>query len=138
MNPRAGAVVKEGDSPLAGATRRQEATMDPEDCDFGPEPRRRGGLRRALRRGARRREAWNLRFESIGARIPAAMVVKSPTLLRAAVEEVCWQVAMDSWLAARPRRWRRRAYAAWAAQLKELDRRREQLRQLVEAEVLAC
>jgi hypothetical protein len=120
--------------------------MDPEDIDLDPQPRQRGGLwrsalgRSGLGRGTRRvpREAWNMRFESIGARIPAAMVVKSPTLLRAAVEEVCWQVAMDSWLATRPRRWRRRAYCAWAAQLKELERRREQLRQLVEAEVLAC
>ena len=120
--------------------------MDSEDTDLGPQPQRRGVLRRGVLgrgvpgRGTRqaRREGWNLRFESIGARIPAAMVVKSPTLLRAAVEEVCWQVAMDSWLATRPRRWRRRAYVAWAAQLKELERRREQLRQLVEAEVLAC
>lgn len=115
--------------------------MDSEDTELSPRPRRRGGLRRDVRgRSARRsrREAWNLSFESIGARIPAAMVVKSPTLLRAAVEEVCWQVAVDSWLAARPHRWRRRAYAAWAAQFKELERRREQLRRLVEAEVLAC
>ncbi|HEU5355696.1 MAG TPA: hypothetical protein VFU65_14590 [Actinocrinis sp.] len=135
--------------------------MDSEDTDLGPRPQRRGvsgrgglgrgGWRRSWGRGVlvghgvlgqsarqARREAWNLRFESIGARIPAAMVVTSPTLLRAAVEEVCWQVAMDSWLESRPRRWRRRAYAAWAAQLKELERRREQLRQLVEAEVLAC
>lgn len=115
--------------------------MDSEGTDLGPQPQRRGVLGRGVPgRGTRqaRREGWNLRFESIGARIPAAMVVKSPTLLRAAVEEVCWQVAMDSWLATRPRRWRRRAYAAWAAQLKELERRREQLRQLVEAEVLAC
>jgi predicted DCC family thiol-disulfide oxidoreductase YuxK len=96
--------------------------------------------RAALRFGARRTrpEAWNLRFASIGARVPAAMVVESPALLRAAVEEVCWQVAVADRLAARPRRWRRRAYAAWAAQLRELEWRREQLRRLVEAEVLSC
>lgn len=95
---------------------------------------------KSRRRGARRlgREAWNLPFESIGARIPATMVAKSPALLRAAVEEICWQVAVQGWLAARPRRWRRRAYGAWAGQLKELELWREQLRRLVEAEVLAC
>ncbi|MBS2965499.1 hypothetical protein KGA66_20790 [Actinocrinis puniceicyclus] len=110
--------------------------MDPEGHEAVPGPRRRGG-RRSAARGVRR-AAWNLRFASTGARVPAAMVVESAALLRAAVEEVCWQVAVDEWLSARPRRWRRRAYAAWAAQLKDLERRREQLRRLVEAEVLAC
>jgi hypothetical protein len=100
-----------------------------------------GGAKRAgkQRRRARRRqrETWNLRFESVGTRIPATVVSTSPTLMMAAVEEVCWQVSMAAWLAARPRRWRRRAYAAWAGQLAQLDSVREQLRTLVDAELLA-
>lgn len=115
--------------------------MDPEgSSERGRVPGRRGSAgRRAGRRDRRAsREGWNLRFESIGARIPAAMVAKSPALLSAAVEEVCWRVAMDAWLAARPRRWRLRAYAAWSAQRAELERIREQLRRLVEAELLTC
>lgn len=114
--------------------------MDPESSERGREPGRRGTAGRRARRRERKagRDAWNLRFESIGARIPAAMVAKSPTLLRAAVEEVCWRVAMDAWLAARPRRWRLRAYAAWSAQRADLERIREQLRRLVEAELLTC
>ena len=124
--------------------------MDPESSDHGlddyrlgdhsPGARRQGVVERWRRRRNRRRsgESWNLRFETIGARIPAAMVAKSPTLLKAAVEEVCWRVAMDAWLAARPHRWRRHAYAAWSAQRAELERVREQLRRLVEAELLTC
>ncbi len=114
--------------------------MDRESSERGRESSRRGTTGRPARRRGRRanRDVWNLRFESIGARIPAAMVAKSPTLLRAAVEEVCWRVAMDAWLAARPRRWKLRAYAAWSAQRAELERIREQLRRLVEAELLTC
>lgn len=116
--------------------------MDPESSDRDRGAGRRGltgrRTRRRDRQASRERESWNLRFESIGARIPAAMVAKSPTLLRAAVEEVCWRVAMDAWMAARPRRWRLHAYAAWSAQRAELERIREQLRRLVEAELLTC
>ena len=114
--------------------------MDPKSTDRGrgSEARRTAGRRERRRAGRLRREAWNLSFESFGTRIPTSVVVKSPTLLMAAVEEVCWQVSMDAWLADRPRRWRRRAYCAWAAQLADLDRQREGLRNLVEAELLAC
>ncbi|HEV2344153.1 MAG TPA: hypothetical protein VGS97_08685 [Actinocrinis sp.] len=110
--------------------------MEPESSDRGRRGRR--GRRERRRDQQPDGESWNLRFESIGIRIPAAMVAKSPTLLKAAVEEVCWRVARDAWLAARPSRWRLRAYAAWSAQRAELDRIRDQLRRLVEAELLTC
>jgi len=114
--------------------------MDPKSTDRarGSDPQRTAGRRE--RRSARRlrREAWNVSFESFGTRIPSSVVANSPTLLMAAVEEVCWRVAMDDWLAARPRRWRRRAYAAWAARLADLEEKRERLRILVEAELLDC
>jgi hypothetical protein len=113
--------------------------MDPKSTRRSIDSAARAAGRRQ-RRAARqeRREAWNLSFESFGTRIPSSVVEKSPTLLMAAVEEVCWRVSMDSWLAARPRRWRRRAYAAWAAQLADLEEARRRLRSLVEAELLAC
>jgi hypothetical protein len=115
--------------------------VNPEGTDEILEPDRRGGKkdrrgRRAARR--RRREAWNLNFESVGTRIPASVVAKSPTLLMAAVEEVCLRVQMDDCLAHRPRRWRRRAYAAWSAQLADLEQIRGQLRTMVDAELLSC
>lgn len=110
--------------------------MEPESSDRGRRGRR--GRRERRRDQQPDGESWNLRFESIGIRIPAAMVAKSPTLLKAAVEEVCWRVARDAWLDARPSRWRLRAYAAWSAQRAELDRIRDQLRRLVEAELLTC
>jgi hypothetical protein len=96
-------------------------------------------VRPRLRRSARRSvgESWNLRFESADTRVPAAIVGQCPSLLVAAVEDVCWRVAMDACRAARPVRWRRRAYAAWAAQLRGLEEKRERLRSLVEEELLA-
>jgi hypothetical protein len=114
--------------------------MDPKSTDRarGSEARRAAGRRERHRARRLRREAWNLSFESFGTRIPTSVMVKSPTLLMAAVEEVCWRVSMDAWLAGRPSRWRRRAYTAWAAQLADLEEKRERLRSLVEAELLAC
>lgn len=91
------------------------------------------------RRAAKRRstDAWNLRFESVDARIPAAAVAQSPTLLVVAIEDVCWRVAMDACRARRPHRWHRRAYAAWTAQARSLEDKRDRLRELVHDELLA-
>jgi hypothetical protein len=91
------------------------------------------------RRAARRRpsDVWNLRFESVDARIPAAAVAQSPTLLVVAVEDICWRVAMDQCKAGRPHRWRRHAYAAWVAQARRLEDKRDRLRDLVDGELLA-
>jgi hypothetical protein len=97
--------------------------------------RRRGWWgRRAARRAtaARLEDAWNLCFESIGSRIPTALVTDSPTLMVAAVEDMCWQVARDAWRAARPSRLRRRAYRAWIAQYASLAEKRDRLRRMVD------
>jgi hypothetical protein len=94
--------------------------------------------RRPRRRSRRARaEERNLNFESADTRVPAAVVGQSPTLLVAAVEDVCWRVAMDACRASRPGRWHRRAYAAWAEQRRVLEQKRERLRSLVEDELLA-
>ncbi len=114
--------------------------MDPKSTDRtrGSEARRAAGRRERRDARKQRRESWNPSFETFGTRIPTSVMAKSPTLLMAAVEEVCWRVSMDAWLAARPRRWRRRAYAVWAAQLADLELKRERLRCLVDAELLSC
>ena len=75
---------------------------------------------------------WNLDFESVGTRIPAGVVARSPTLLMVAIEDVCWRVAMDTLRAAQPSRLRRRAYAAWHTKVRSLDEKRERLRSLVD------
>lgn len=92
-------------------------------------------LPRSSRRA--RAEAWNLNFEAADTRVPATLVGQSPTLLVAAVEDVCWRVAMDTCRANRPGRWRRRAYDAWTEQLRSLEQKRERVRSLVEEELLA-
>ena len=94
--------------------------------------RRPGWRARRAEAGARRKDAWNLCFESIGSRIPTAVVADSPTLMVAAVEDMCWQVARDSWRAARPSRWRRRAYRTWMAQYASLADKRDRLRRMVD------
>lgn len=105
------------------------------DGERGPAQRRGWRARRAQRRAAaaaKRKDVWNLCFESIGSKIPTAVVADSPTLMVAAVEDMCWQVARDSWRAARPSRWRRRAYRAWIAQYSTLADKRDRLRRMVD------
>ena len=79
----------------------------------------------------------NLDFESVGARIPAALVAASPTLMMVAAEDICWRVSRDALRAARPSRLRRRAYAAWYAKMRSLDEKRERLRVLVDESLAA-
>ncbi|HEV3171185.1 MAG TPA: hypothetical protein VGZ32_12625 [Actinocrinis sp.] len=79
----------------------------------------------------------NVDFESIGARIPAALVAASPTLMMVAAEDVCWRIARDALRAARPSRLRRRAYAAWYAKMRSLDEKCERLRILVDESLAA-
>jgi hypothetical protein len=127
------------DLPTAGTARRQEATMNPhgtrQSHNANPERVPASRSRRAVKRLPT--DAWNLRFESVDAHIPAAAVARSPTLLMVAVEDVCWQVAMDTCRADRPRRWHRHAYAAWTAQARRLEDKRDRLRDLVNDELLA-
>jgi len=82
-------------------------------------------------------DGWNLDFEAAGTRIPAGVVVQSPTLMMVAIEDVCWRVAMDTLRAGQPSRLHRRAYAAWHAKVRCLDEKRERLRNLVD-ETLAA
>lgn len=88
--------------------------------------------RRRSRRADTPEEDWNLHFESARTAIPAGLVKDSPTLLVAAVEDVCWRVATDGWIARRPHRWRRRAYAAWRAQSEWLEQKRQRLTAMVD------
>lgn len=88
--------------------------------------------RRRSRRAAGQDESWNLHFESAGTAVPAGLVKDSPTLLVAAVEDVCWRVATDGWMARRPRRWRRHAYAAWRAQSEWLEQKRQRLTVMID------
>ena len=98
------------------------------------EPARRSARLRSRWRRARSEpeEDWNLRFDLLGAYIPAGRVADSPTLLVIAAEDVCWRVALDTLRAARPALWRRRARAQWRAQRRGLEQKRQRLRLLAE------
>ncbi len=103
-----------------------------------------GGTRRGSRIGrgpgtaarTHANDGWNLQFESVGVRVPVAMVADSPTLLVVAVEDVCWHVAMEQCRSSRPHRWHRRAYAAWVAQRGRLEQKRDRLRLLIDEQVV--
>ncbi len=87
---------------------------------------------RRSRRVVDRQDGWDLRFESAGTTVPAGLVKDSPMLLMAAVEDVCWQAATDGWIARRPHRWHRRAYASWRAQSEWLEQKRLRLTALID------
>jgi hypothetical protein len=85
-------------------------------------------------RGHRRRadtRSWrlsaNLRLRSCGLEVPLGLAAGSPTLLVVAVEDLCWQLAMDAWRARRPKPWHPRRRAAWHAEQAVLTAKRLRL-----------
>jgi hypothetical protein len=113
-------------------------TAEPMNHIPGGTTPRRPRLRQKLGKPGRTRQdaAWNLRFDSVGVYVPAAAVADSPTLLMVAIEDVCWQVAMQQSRSTRPHRWCRHAYAAWIAQRERLEQKRERLRLLIDEQLL--
>lgn len=112
-------------------TNMNESKRGQRPGDTHPERRQRRFSRRSRHADART-EPWNLRFESAGTTVPAGLVQDSPTLLVAAVEDVCWQAAAEGWRARRPHRWHRHAYAAWRAQSDWLEQKRQRLSLMVD------
>lgn len=65
-------------------------------------------------------ELRNLAFSSVDIRIPAAHVRDCPSLMTAAVDDLCWQFTLQAWKTRHPARGRKAAYAAWVAELQPL------------------
>ena len=68
--------------------------------------------------------AWNLTLVSANTGVPLRLAAESPTLLTAAVEDLCWRLALEDLEKRRPRWWQRRARAAWRDELARMEAER--------------
>ncbi|OLE23868.1 MAG: hypothetical protein AUG49_14905 [Catenulispora sp. 13_1_20CM_3_70_7] len=71
--------------------------------------------------------SWNLVLASAGTGVPVRMVLDSPGLLTAAVEDLEWRLALADLRAGRPHRWQRSKMAAWSAEQERLEDRRRRI-----------
>ena len=78
-------------------------------------------------------KTWNLTLVSANTGVPLRLVAESPTLLAAAVEDLCWRLAVEDLQARRPRWWRRRALAAWRDERARVEAERRRI-----VEMTAC
>lgn len=83
-------------------------------------PTRRGRERAVLR-------ARSLNLASAGTAVPLTMAENDPMLLRLAVEDLCWHMAVDDLDRRRPRRGDRAERDAWLAEQAHLEDERRQL-----------
>jgi len=89
------------------------------------------------RRKSAVRSACNLSFDSAAANVPIAIVSDSPTLMVAAVEDLCWRLAVQDWSEREPPRADREAHAAWKSEAKRFNDKRGRVRQLVDEALMA-
>ena len=68
--------------------------------------------------------SWNLMLASAGTGVPVQMVLDSPGLLTAAVEDLEWRLAREELRDRRPHRWQKSAMAAWTAERDRLEEKR--------------
>lgn len=90
---------------------------------------RTGGTRIRIRRRLKASDprTWNLMLASAGTGVPIRMVVDSPGLLTAAVEDLQWCLALAELRAGRPHRWQRSKMAAWNAERERLEEKRRRI-----------
>jgi len=72
---------------------------------------------------------------SVGTNLPVGLLEDSPSALVLAVEDMCWEAAVEDWKHRRPPRRRFQARAAWEAEGAELAAKADHLRR-VAGEVL--
>jgi hypothetical protein len=92
------------------------------------EPSERSGIDRPGETAGPR--PWNLRLESVGTNLPVGLLDASPSAAVLAVEDVCWEAAVEDWKRRRPPRWRIRSRAAWEAEGASLAAKADHLRNL--------
>jgi hypothetical protein len=65
-----------------------------------------------------------------GPEVPANLDLLTPTMRIVVIEDLCWAMEREAWLARRPRWWRFASRRAWAAEEAPLDAKQERLRDM--------
>lgn len=88
-------------------------------------------------RGKHRRagtpEECGLEIQTLGQSVAADLDLLTPTMRVVVIEDLCWAMAREAWLARRPGWWRFPARRAWAAEEAALDAKRDRLRDMATA-----
>jgi hypothetical protein len=90
----------------------------------------------AQRREKASHDLSNLLFGSMAANVPTAFVRDSPTLMVAALEDLCWRLALIDWSNREPPRKDRARHRAWQAETARLEDKREGIRAMVDEAVM--
>ena len=94
--------------------------------------------RKAQRRGKTKGAAgFNLAFDSAATSVPVAIVQDSPTLLVAAVEDLCWRLAVQDWSAREPQRSDKDGHAAWQSEARRFNDKRARIQKMVDDALMA-
>jgi hypothetical protein len=70
-----------------------------------------------------------VRLQSAGTSLPVGFL-DSPSVAMLAVEDLCWEAALEDWRHRRPSRWRLRARVVWEAEGARLGAKADRLRDL--------
>lgn len=75
-----------------------------------------------------------MRLQAVGRTVPADLDLLTPTMRVVVIEDLCWALEREAWLARRPAWWRLSARRAWADEQAALDAKQQRLRDLAAAE----
>jgi hypothetical protein len=74
----------------------------------------------------------NLWFASSAANVPVSILKDSPGLMVAAVEDLCWRLALLDWTEHEPPRYDRARHHAWKDESTRLEDKRNRVRSMVD------
>lgn len=75
-------------------------------------------------------DRFRLYLASVHASVRASDVLEDTLLVSLVVEDTCWRIAEQSWIARQPRRWQLRKVHKWRAERTAVCEQREQVRAL--------
>lgn len=82
-------------------------------------------------------EARDLLIAGAGVRMPALIVRDSPTLMVAAVEDLCWRLGLEDWTRRKPPLWHQAARATWRDEHRRLEEKRSRIRSMIDESAYA-
>jgi len=88
-------------------------------------------------RKSKARAGFNLSFDSAATSVPVGIVEDSPTLLIAAVEDLCWRLAVQDWSTREPQRSDKVGHAAWQSEARHFNDKRARIQEMVDEALMA-